>query len=412
MVTWSGVIADMTAFFADLHIHIGRAADNKPVKITAARDLTFENIARECAERKGMDLVGIIDCAAPAVLRQIRELLDNGAMVEVDGGGIRYRDAVTLILAAEMETRERDGGMSHHLCYFRDYDTMQAFSDTLSRFVTNRDLSSQFCHMSAKDLLKMTLDFGGFLVPAHAFTPHKSVYGSCARRLSDLFGELCDEVFCVELGLSADSDLADRIAELHDRTFLTNSDAHSLPKIGREYNVIRMNTPTFDELQMALKREGGRGVVANYGLDPRLGKYHRTFCDTCQRVEESPPPVGVCPQCGSTDVTKGVLDRIVEIQDFEETRHPPHRPPYYYQVPLQFVPKVGAVTLNKLLNRFGTEMNVLHRASREDLEQVVGRDIAASILAAREGKATLTAGGGGRYGKMVGTEKEKQMSLF
>jgi uncharacterized protein (TIGR00375 family) len=402
----------MTSFFADLHIHIGRAADNKPVKITAARDLTFENIARECVERKGIDLVGIIDCASPAVLQQIRELLDNGAMVEVDGGGIRYRDAVTLILAAEMETRERDGGVSHHLCYFRDFDTMQTFSDTLSQFVTNRDLSSQFCRMSAKELLRLTLDLGGFLVPAHAFTPHKSAYGNCARRLGDLLGELFDAIFCVELGLSADSDLADRIGELHDRTFITNSDAHSLPKIGREYNMIRMNAPTFDELRMALRREEGRGVAANYGLDPKLGKYHRTFCEKCQRIEESPPPVFVCPQCGSEDVTKGVLDRIVEIQDFAEPRHPPHRPPYHYQIPLQFVPKVGAVTLNKLLNRFGTEMNVLHRASQEQLEQVVGRDIAAHLIAAREGRATLEAGGGGRYGKMVGSEKEKQMSLF
>jgi uncharacterized protein (TIGR00375 family) len=402
----------MREFFADLHIHIGRAADNKPVKITAARDLTFENIARECVERKGIEMVGIIDCASPAVLKQIRELLDNGTMVEVAGGGIRYRDAVTLILAAEMETRERDGGVSHHICTFRDFDMMQTFSDTLSQFVTNRDLSSQFCRMTARELLKMTLDLGGFLVPAHAFTPHKSAYGNCARRLGDLFGELFDEVFCVELGLSADSDLADRITELSERTFITNSDAHSLPKIGREYNVIRMNAPTFDELRLALKREGGRGIVANYGLDPKLGKYHRTFCEKCQRIEESPPPVFICPQCGSDDVTKGVLDRIVEIQDFEEPRHPSHRPPYHYQIPLQFVPKVGAVTLNKLLNRFGTEMNVLHRTSQEELEQVVGRDIAAHVIAAREGRATLEAGGGGRYGKMVGEEREKQLSLF
>jgi len=216
----------------------------------------------------------------------------------------------------------------------------------------------------------------------------------------------------IELGLSADTYLADRIAELENKSFVSNSDAHSLPKIGREYNLFLLKEPTFDEVRMALERAEGRRIAANYGMDPKLGKYHRTFCLDCQRVEESPPPVFTCPRCGGGNVVKGVLDRITEIQDFPEPRHPAHRPPYFHQVPLQFVPKVGSVTLNRLLNRFGTEMAVLHQAAPEEIAQTVGEQIAENIIAAREGRLKLQAGGGGKYGRAIGLEQERQMSLF
>ncbi len=406
-------------FTCDLHIHIGRACD-RPIKLTAARDLTFANIAREASERKGVEVVGIIDCASPAVLTEIRNCLDDGTMAEQPGGGLVYapqRDRArptTVILAAEIETVEREGvgRLSHHVGFFRTLDAITAFSDTLSQFVKNMNLSSQNCHSSAVELLRLVCELGGFLVPAHAFTPHKSLYGSSARRLTQLFDPHGDAVFCVELGLSADSSLADRIDELHTRTFITNSDAHSLPKIAREYNVIALGAPTFDELRLALRHEQGRFIAANYGLDPKLGKYHRTFCEACQQVQVAEPPVQACALCGSTNVTRGVLDRIVEIQDRPAPNSPPHRPPYRYQVPLQFLPKLGPTTLNKLLNRFGTEMFVLHQATAEELTQVVAPAIAETILSARDGTLQLLPGGGGRYGRAVGSAAETQLRLL
>ena len=402
-------------FYAvDLHVHIGRTAEDRPVKITAARDLTFGNIAKECVERKGIDVAGIIDCASPGVLRDIRKLMDAGEMAQQPGGGLRYKDRVTLLLAAEMEVGETEGGTSHHICFLRDFDQVSAFSDTLSHVVTNLDLSSQRCRgMSAQDLWQLADSVGGFVIPAHAFTPHKSVYGNCVARLSEMFDATAlTQIPAIELGLSADTFLADRIAELQDKTFVSNSDAHSLPKIGREYNIFQLQAPTYDEVALALKGHAGRRIVANYGMDPKLGKYHRTFCLDCNRVEESPPPIFTCPRCGGGKVIKGVLDRITQIQDYEQPRHPDHRPPYFYQVPLQFVPKVGAVTLNRLLNRFGTEMAVLHQTPAEEIAQTVGQQIAENILAAREGRMKLQAGGGGKYGKAIGPEKQTQMSLF
>jgi len=400
-------------FHCDLHIHIGASSDGQPVKVTASKDLTFANIAAECADRKGIAVAGIVDCASPRVIADVEELIANGELEELPDGGLAYRDSVTLIPGAEFETTEPDRGQSHHVSYFATVQQLKDFSTLLAQYVTNIDLSSQACRMPAADLLRICRSVGGIFVPAHSFTPHKSAYGSCTRRLVSMFGDDgLGSIAAIELGLSADSMLADRIGELASMTFLTNSDAHSLPKIGREYNTIEMERASFAEVAMALWREKGRRIVANYGLDPRLGKYHRTVCENCEWKALTEPPVLVCQACGSVRVTVGVLDRIVQVQDWAEPQHPPHRPPYHYQVPLEFVPKVGPVTLNRLINQFGSEMAVLHEASPDALRQTVGSRIAELILQARTGELPLLPGGGGQYGKAVVSAEELQLRLL
>ncbi|HEY3397385.1 MAG TPA: endonuclease Q family protein [Armatimonadota bacterium] len=409
-------MSDLSLFACDLHIHIGRAGDGGPVKITASRDLTFENIAIECVQRKGLDLVGIVDCASPRVMRDIEGMLTAGQLAPDPGGGLRYQDRLTVILGAEFETREPGGGMSHHVGYFPTFAQLAAFSAAIAPHVTNRDLSSQACGLSAHELFTMVTACGGLFVPAHCFTPHKSLYGACAERIAPLFGADWEQIPAIELGLSADTDLADRIGELAAKTFLTNSDAHSLPKIAREYNLIRLAAPSFQEMRWALERHAGRRVEANFGLDPRLGKYHRTCCEDCGHIAQSDPPRLVCEACGSEHVTRGVLDRIVAIADSAggtgiSPVSPPHRPPYQYQVPLQFVPGVGPVALRKLLNRFGSEMAVLHHTSETELAQTVGGKIAQLIVLAREGRLALASGGGGTYGKALTGAHAGQQAL-
>ena len=401
-------------FVADLHIHIGRAGNGKAIKVTASRDLTFANIAAECADRKGVAIAGVVDCAAPSVIEDIEALLASGEMVELPDGGLRYDDRVTMILGAEFETREPSGGMSHNVSYFARVEQLKQFSARLSERVTNVDLSSQATRMPAAELLRICVECGGDFVPAHAFTPFKSLYGNCARRMSDVFpSEVQAHMAALELGLSADSYLADRLSELADVTFVSNSDAHSLPRIGREYNILEIEEPTYAEVFGALRRQGGRSVVANFGLDPRLGKYHRTHCLKCEHTARQAPPQPTCELCDSQRVVMGVLDRIVQIADRAEPEPPDHRPPYRYQVPLQFVPKVGAVALNRLINRFGSEMAVLHQADEEELGRCVGDKVAGLIIAAREGTLQLRAGGGGHYGRALidGSEDDTQLSL-
>ena len=395
----------MEEVFADLHVHIGRSENGKPIKITAARSLNFANIAKECADRKGINIVGIIDCASPYVIEDIENFLKTGEAYEIEDGGIIYKDKVCILLGSEVETSEvgRNGkcGAAHNVCFFPHLSDIKGFSKEMSRHIHNITLSTQRSDVSGYELIDIVEKYNGILIPAHCFTPFKSYYGNCVDRMKDIFKEKFDKIFSIELGLSADTYLADMITELEDKTFVTNSDAHSLPKIAREYNKMLVNDISFKEVVKALKGEDGRKVLCNYGLDPKLGKYHRTFCDSCNQVIETKEPVAVCPFCGSDKVTFGVFDRIELIKDKEKSKSPANRPPYVYQVPLTFIPGVGNKTIDRLLDSFGTEMTILHKLSKDDIEAVVGEKVAIEIIASREGKMKIHAGGGGVYGKVT-----------
>ena len=126
----------------------------------------------------------------------------------------------------------------------------------------------------------------------------------------------------MNFGLSADTDYADRIRELADKKFLTNSDAHSLPKIAREYNTFEMENISFESFKKVLGYEDQiqnddnkklNYIVCNNGMYPKLGKYNKTYCDMCKCVSEIED--GKCKKCGSKKIVKGVEDRIFEIAD-------------------------------------------------------------------------------------------------
>ena len=394
----------MYDIYADLHVHIGRSENNKPIKITAARSLNFANIAKECVERKGINLVGIIDCASPYVIEDIENFLKTGEAYEIPDGGIIYKDKVCIILGSEIETSEINDegktGSAHNLCYFPKLDDIKSFSNEMSTHIKNITLSSQRANISAYDLIDIVQKYNGILIPAHCFTPHKSFYGNCTDSLKKIFKEKYDQVPAIELGLSSDTFLADQISELETKTFLTNSDAHSLPKIAREYNKMELEDISFKELLMALKNENGRKIVSNYGLDPKLGKYHRTYCEVCDKRIDGIAPVTKCNTCDSRNITMGVYDRIEIIKDKKDTKSPKFRPEYIYQIPLTFIPGVGGKTINKLLDYFGTEMTILHKLSNDDIEAIVGEKVAKNIISARDGKMHIVEGGGGVYGKV------------
>ena len=320
----------MYEVFADMHVHIGRSEGGKPIKITAAKSLNFANIAKECVDRKGINLVGIIDCASTYVIEDIENFLKTGETFELEKGGIIYKDKVCIILGSEIETAEinDDGktGSAHNLCYFPYLSDIKAFSKEMSHHIKNITLSSQRADLSAYELIDIVKKHNGILIPAHAFTPHKSFYGNCTSSLKRIFKEKYDDIYGIELGLSSDTFLADEISELENKTFLSNSDAHSLPKIAREYNKMLVEDINYEEFLKVVKREDGRKILKNYGLDPKLGKYHRTYCEVCKKQILGKAPVTKCDTCDSRNITMGVLDRIEVIKDKEKTKSPDFRP--------------------------------------------------------------------------------------
>ncbi|WP_282155682.1 endonuclease Q family protein [Cytobacillus gottheilii] len=385
----------MRNYYADLHIHIGRTYTGKPVKITGSKSLTFSNIIDHARDEKGLNMIGIIDCHSPEVIQEMEMLIAAGEMAETKEGGLDYGD-LTIIPGSEIEIYDENcKGPIHVLCYFPGIMEMKSFSHWLSQHLKNITLSSQRIYADGKVLQQKVKDLGGLFVPAHVFTPFKSLFGKGVHKsLTEVFdANLIDGI---ELGLSSNTQMADQIGELHRYSFLTNSDAHSLSKIAREYQTLYLQHPSFQELKKALHREEGRKIAANYGLDPLLGKYHETVCASCSTRWQNAQDT--CSNCGHHAFVKGVAERILELKTAEAGKA--DRPPYIHQIPLEFVPGLGSKMLEKLLNHFGTEMNVLHHVSEEQLGQVIPEKIANLIAKARSGKLSLAAGGGGKYGKI------------
>lgn len=390
----------MKDFFVDLHVHVGRSSAGVEVKKGTAQNLTFENIAHESYYRKGIQVIGVVDCASPHILQDVETMLERGEIEPKAGGGMQYRQNQLLLLGAEVETHEMKGCSAHSLCFFPTLEQMKAFSQDLGRHVKNLWSNALMSRLTGQELFRIVEDHGGLYMPAHAFTPHKSFYGNCCDSLHEIFDEASfQKIPAAELGLSADSMMASQLSELDGKAFISNSDAHSLMKMGREYNIFRMEDTSYDEVEMALRGKAGRSVKANYGLNPMLGKYHRTFCLQCDTILEGPPPVLSCPVSPRHRVVVGVRDRLFLIRD-RDVPDMINRPPYHYQIPLEFLPHVGPKTIQRLIDHFGNEMRILHDATFEELAAVVKEEIARKIILAREGKLSLEVGGGGVYGRV------------
>lgn len=399
----------MKEYFLDLHIHLGRSGDGKAVKITASKSLTLENVLLECLDRKGIDLIGIVDCASSGVLKDLRELVAGGQLLALSEGGLRYRERITLFTGVELEASEANGSKAHYLGFFPTLDLLEQFAHKLAHIVRNTQLSTQDTHLPALTLLKIVIQGGGVFIPAHIFTPHKGLFGSCTSRLEDIFGSWSGKITAFEMGLSADSAMALCIPELTGKVLISNSDAHSLEKIGREYNKVLLENPTFSEIEYLLKGIKGRKIIANYGLDPKLGKYHRTYCRKCEETFVSPEAVLSCPGCGTASyLVKGVLDRIISISPLQDSLHPAYSKsasiPYYYQAPLTFLPGIGRKTYQKLISCFGSEMKILHEINEDELTKAAGAKAAGLIMKARRGELRYIPGAGGIYGRVDSEE--------
>ena len=385
----------LETYYADMHIHIGRDMHGNPVKITGAKSLTLTNILKESGRTKGIDLFGVIDCHSPNVMQEINQLMDEERAYELKDGGIKFEN-ITLIPGSEIEIYDENcQGPIHVLCFFPTIKSTASFSDWLTTKMKNINLSSQRYYGTGKELQYKVKELGGIFIPAHVFTPFKSLYG---RGVNKSLREVLDPdlIDAIELGLSSDTFMADQISELHGYTFLTNSDAHSLGKIAREYQQIKMKEASFKELEWALHQVNGRKILKNFGMNPKLGKYHTTVCSKC--FEPLPSDTKKCPVCHSRKIIKGVSERIGELKDTDEPME--DRPPYLYQVPLEYLPSLGPKTYEKLLNRFGTEMSILHEIPPEKLQEALPEKLAASIIQMRNGQLPIKAGGGGKYGKV------------
>ncbi len=378
---------------ADLHIHSRFSG-------ATSSSMTIEKLA-ESAPKKGIDVLATGDCLHREWQKEIKECkkIDDGTF---EKNGTRF------ILSTEVEDMNR----VHHLLYFPSFSQVEEFRKRVEKFSTDLDGDGRpKIRLSGIEIAQIAKDFDILIGPAHAFTPWTAMY-AYHNSLKDCYGDLADYVSFLELGLSADSDYADRISELHRLTFLTNSDSHSPHpvRLAREFNRMEVKDATFEEIRKAILRRGGNKVVLNVGFPPQEGKYNETACIKCYRhfsLEEAIARGWKCP-CGGR-IKKGVKDRVRELADLDEPVHPEHRPPYLHIIPLTeiiakaigqssvFTKKVEGLWEN-LVSHFGSEVNVLVDASIDEIAIYSNPAVAEAIDLFRRGKVKIIPGGGGKYG--------------
>ncbi len=357
-------------------------------------------ISRE-AELKGLDVVGAADVFHPIWLSHLKKTLKEVEEGTFEAGGVRF------IITVEVEDNRR----VHHLIILPSFSKVKELYEEFKKYSSDIDKDGR-CHLNlgGNEIVERVKSAEGIIGPAHAFTPWTSIYAEYDS-LKDCYKEYFGKIDFLELGLSADTNLADYISELKGLTFMSNSDAHSPwpHRLGREFNILGVEEKTYPEIVKAIKRENGRNFVMNVGLDPRLGKYHKTACIKCFKIyslEEAINRKWRC-SCGRR-IKKGVYDRIMELKD-KENNHPDHRPPYMRIAPLAEIIALkkgckvftrGNTTIyEKFLLKFKNEIDVLVNADYKELEEI-DKEIADFILSYREGKIGITPGGGGRYGSL------------
>ncbi|NLJ79708.1 MAG: TIGR00375 family protein, partial [Firmicutes bacterium] len=308
-------------------------------------------------------------------------------------------EKTTLFLGTEVEiAHPATGKEAHFLAFFPTYKTIRDYARRIRPAVTNPFLSTQRLRTSPDSWLKIVAAMGGVALAAHAFTPHKGVYGNCVSRLGQMFADP-EKIKGLELGLSADTKMAWGIKDTHGYPYLSNSDAHSLETIAREFTVYNLPRLNFEEWRRVLK-PSGLGIKATCGLEPLLGKYYRSFCSRCQWLAREDQPVLKCPHC-QRDMIIGVWDRVQAISDWEGNSS--RRPPYIAHVPLMMLPGIGPKTYGKMIANLGTEIDILYSLPLDLIERACGEKISAQIEAIREGRLPIIAGGGGKYGRVSKT---------
>lgn len=246
----------------DLHLH-------SKYSMASSGKMELPTIARE-ASKKGMKLLGTADCTHPKWLDEIKK-------VSISNEEIRIED-IYFIPTTEIEDNKR----VHHLLILPSISKAEELAERLAPFGNLEADSRPNIRLDDSEIAEIAKDIGALIGPCHAFTPWTALYGY-HDNLQSCYGDMAGYISFLELGLSADSDYADRIEKLHRLTFLSNSDAHSplINKLAREFTQFEVPEITFDGLKKAILREQGYRATLNVGFFPEEGKYNLSACIKC-----------------------------------------------------------------------------------------------------------------------------------
>lgn len=401
---------------ADFHIHSRFAR-------ATSKDMTLENLDM-WAGKKGIKVMGTGDFTHPLWFKELQEQLEPAeeGLYKLKG----KETATRFLFTSEISCIYSKGGQVRRIHLILVSPSVAAVEKINARLGWIGNLKSDgrpILGIDAKEVLKIVLeaDPNCMVIPAHAWTPWFSVFGSKSgfNSLEECFDEYTKHIYAIETGLSSDPAMNWRLSALDKIALLSNSDSHSLEKIGREVNVFDTEV-SYPALMEAIKTKDPKKFLFTVEFFPEEGKYHydgHRLCQVSMAPAESKKNNNVCPKC-KRPLVIGVLNRVEELADRPEGFIPPGSIPFKSLIPLQEIiadalgvnvgTKQGKAEYEKLVQAFGNEFAVLLDADVDTLKQTTSPEIAEGVRRVREGKVSIEPGYDGEYGKIEIFKKGEQ----
>jgi uncharacterized protein (TIGR00375 family) len=417
-------------FIGDFHIH-------SHFSIATSKNLIPEHLVY-WAKVKGITVVGTGDFTHPGWIRELQEKLtpaEPGLFRLKDGyvcdpqAGIVPRDRpVRFILTAEISNiyKKYDKVRKvHNLIFAPDFETAERIQNRLTHIGNISSDGRPILGLDSRDLLELVLDCSEscFFVPSHIWTPWFSALGAQSGfdSIEECYDDLAPYIHAVETGLSSDPPMNWICSFLDDYTLISNSDAHSPEKLGREANMFDTMLD-YGSITGAMKKNEG-AFLGTVEFFPQEGKYHydgHRKCSVRLNPLESMRHDGKCPVCGKK-LTIGVLSRVAQLSDRDDPEIRKERPYYYSLIPLKELLSetagVGAgskkvkVLYNSLLNKAGSELDLLIDMPIDDIKSVGGELLAEGICRMRDGAVYIEEGFDGEYGRIRVFDEDEKKTL-
>ncbi|MDY6862158.1 MAG: UvrD-helicase domain-containing protein, partial [Thermodesulfobacteriota bacterium] len=407
-------MSKQTKFIADFHVH-------SHYSIATSKDLNLENLEK-WAQLKGIQVVGTGDVIHPGWYDELKEKLipDEDGLFRLKDE-YRLREAseksfVSFILSGEISNiYKKDGSQRkvHNLILASSLDTVKNIQVKLKNIGNIYSDGRPILGLDSKDLLEIILEAGddAVLIPAHIWTPWFSVLGSksgfCC--IEECFEDLTSYIFALETGLSSDPPMNWLCSFLDNYTLISNSDAHSPEKLGREANLF-FTELSYKGIIEALKSGDKDKFSGTIEFFPEEGKYHfdgHRKCGISWTPEQTIRHKGICPVCGKK-VTVGVLNRVVQLADRKDSHERQNRHSFYSITSLKSllaeIKGVGQKTkgvqylYESIIKKGGSEFSILLEYPYDRIEEIGGEIVAEGIRRLRNREVYIKAGFDGEFG--------------
>ena len=414
-------------YIADFHVHSKYSRATSP-------DMSPEGLWR-WSQIKGIKVIGTGDFTHPQWLDELQKKLEPaaeglfGLKKKFRNGAVPVscKTDIFFVLSAEISCIYRKNDKTrkvHCLVIAPALEDAIRINRRLSMIGNLSSDGRPILGLDAKELLKIIVEESpeAMLIPAHIWTPHFSVFGAVSGfdSLEECFDELTPHIRALETGLSSDPAMNWRLSSLDNITLISNSDAHSPRKLGREANILETEI-SYASIISALKtRQGFSGTIEFF---PEEGKYHsdgHRGCGVCLSPEETIRHKYLCPVCGRK-VTVGVLHRVTKLADRKDGHRPDGAPPFRSIIPLEEViaetKKMGVNSkavekvYSTLLDDLGSEFRILLEVPVEEIERSGFPQVAEAISRMRENKIHIAPGYDGEFGKIKIFEEVKRKEV-